>query len=459
MRLIRPLGILALTLLLFSIVQALRPATPTHAYSANGTIAVPGGLASMDIFWGDATLREAFDADRTNAAIDVYNMSTDTFVGRIPVPAPGSPNGVFTDSARALVFYGNLNSTFYVASATTLQNIGSVSTGGTGRADEGAYDPRDQIAAIANDQDNPPFVSFINVANPAAPTIIAQIRLPQATNGFEQTVWVPQTGQFMSAIPSISGGTGAIAIFTVGAGPTVTQTGFIPLDCTPAGMALANYPLMFVGCNPAPEVVNIQTGKKVATLGNQPSSDEVWFDRGANAYEFLSGTAPLGQLNIYSAATNALVETDAIPSGFHNLTADAVTQQVFVALRPPSNVCANGCIAVFANPAVGLPGGAGVTCNGVVYSNATTCGTFGSTAGTGVVCSGVPYPNATTCGTFGTLGGTGVTCAGVFYPNATNCGSFAGSTAPAGPLPIQGGAGVTCSGTFYPSATTCGKTS
>jgi hypothetical protein len=40
--------------------------------------------------------------------------------------------------------------------------IATVSTGGTKRADEVAFDGRDHLILVANDADSPPFVSFIS---------------------------------------------------------------------------------------------------------------------------------------------------------------------------------------------------------------------------------------------------------------------------------------------------------
>ncbi len=412
MRLPRSLGALALAALLFFMAQAL----PSRAYAPNGIIAVPGGLVSMDIFWADATLGRAYLADRTNNAIDVFNTHTNSFAGRIPVPPPGSPNGVATDSGRRLVIYGAAASTTYVASATTLQNLGSLNTGGTGRADELGVDPVDQLYLIANDQDKPPFLTEISYANPAAPAVVGKVVLPQATDGIEQTVWVPETHQFMVAIPSINGGNGAIAVISTA--PALVK--LIPLDCHPAGMAHGPDSLMFVGCTPAPEVVNFLTGEKVATLDSQPSSDEIWYDPGANAYEFLVG-APTNELRIYSAATNTLFESDPVGGAFHNLTADAVTGQIFVALRPPNSNCAAGCVSVFSppqgQPLPLAPSALGVNCGGIFFPNASFCtlaGTPAVTVGTTVTPATVTAPAS-----------TGVVCGGVFFPNAVFCGTTA----------------------------------
>jgi hypothetical protein len=75
-----------------------------------------------------------------------------------------------------------------------------VSTGGTQRSDELAYDPADHIILIANDRDTPPFITFISTVSP--PHVLGQIKYPQATGGIEQPVWDGLKKRFYLAIPS-----------------------------------------------------------------------------------------------------------------------------------------------------------------------------------------------------------------------------------------------------------------
>ena len=80
--------------------------------------------------------------------------------------------------------------------------VADIFTGGTGRADELAYDPRDHIILVANDQDTPPFATFISTKTR---TVLGKLDYPQAVfgtpptnHGLEQPVWNPKTRKFYS---------------------------------------------------------------------------------------------------------------------------------------------------------------------------------------------------------------------------------------------------------------------
>ena len=89
--------------------------------------------------------------------IDTVNNQ---FVGAVVMPSAG--NGVVGIPRQHEVWVGLNDSTVQVVSTDTLTITDQVSTGGTGRADEAAYDPADQLLLIANDRDSPPFVSFLS---------------------------------------------------------------------------------------------------------------------------------------------------------------------------------------------------------------------------------------------------------------------------------------------------------
>jgi Bacterial Ig-like domain (group 3) len=364
----KPLRIL--TLMVLPILAALSiKASSTLAYTPLTTIPIPpNGVASMDIVFVDSALQLGFMADRTNSGIDVWNVKSNTFTGRIPAGGTGTagaPNGVATDSSEALVFAGlganGPGGGLLVANANTLSPITTfpmTKPGGgaaTGRSDELAVDPLHKLVAVANDQDSPPFITEFSYGPTGALTMVGQIMFPtQIGCGIEQTVFVPETNQFMTALPTTGGCPGGIAVMNES---PFTLTRTMPTDCSPQGMAHGPGTLMFVGCTTiaGPEIINFISGAKVATLGTLASSDEVWFDPGSGNYEFIAG-APSNTLFIYSSATNLLVEQDPLGGNFHNLAADSVSQKVFVGLRPVNTVCPTGCVSVFGPSAI-FPGG------------------------------------------------------------------------------------------------------
>src|SRR5262249_53124777 len=117
---------------------------------------------------------------------------------------PSPPNGV-VGIPRAHEIWAGLNDSTVVVIDTDNNTISHViSTGGTARADEAAYDPVDRLLLIANDQDTPPFVSFISTQSYSVVKKVSYdgSEAPKSTGGIEQSVWDGQAGKFYLAIPA-----------------------------------------------------------------------------------------------------------------------------------------------------------------------------------------------------------------------------------------------------------------
>ena len=159
---IRLLG--CLTLGLFTVAVAAQPAP----YQMLTTIQIPGGLAANDISWVDSANGRFYLADRGNATatppvaprIDVIDTEHAQFVTAVTLPAPG--NGVVAIPRAHEIWIGDNNSNVQVVDSNTFAITHTISTGGTARADEVAYDGVHHLILIANDRDTPPFVSFIS---------------------------------------------------------------------------------------------------------------------------------------------------------------------------------------------------------------------------------------------------------------------------------------------------------
>jgi hypothetical protein len=192
--------------------------------------------ASFDISWVDATTHTYYLADRSNASVDLIDIRSATFIGRIPGfrgVQPAGPGG------------GSGDSTVKVVDLTRGTIVNTISTGGTNRADELAYDATDGIVVIANDAEPTPFFTFISVTNQFQPV---RLPYPNTTNGIEQPAWSPTTGLFYVAIPqSRTNPGGEIAVLdpkTQTLATTVGQGGVFPLpcNCIPHGFALGPHP-------------------------------------------------------------------------------------------------------------------------------------------------------------------------------------------------------------------------
>lgn len=109
-----------------------------------GTIAIPGEpLESYDISFVDQRTNRYFLADRSNKSVDIFDVKTSTFTGRVAgfVGFNGKgnvagPNGITTANNGTEVWAGDGDSTVKVIDLKTMKIVDTISTGGKFRADE-----------------------------------------------------------------------------------------------------------------------------------------------------------------------------------------------------------------------------------------------------------------------------------------------------------------------------------
>jgi CHRD domain len=384
-------------------------------------------LFSFDISWVDRATGLYYLADRSNAALDVidttgaFTGTPDTLFGQIGGPAfnfagdtgssaTSGPNGVTAASPCIFATDGPSRVVSINSSISFVTPVSSVSTGGTKRADELAFDPKDSVLLVINNADTPPFGTLVSVSSTCALTVGTRIAFStiNATNGAEQPVWEPLTQRFYVSIPEINGpgdGTGpngGVARInpTSGAIETVYPVNFMQ----PAGLTLGPNGDLLVGSNsvfdtsgkkctavvPSPNPSGTAAGAPATCTGigypqvavcNPPrgctgnalesvpgvgGGDEVWYNSGDGNYYVTAGNDPVGPVfgvvgsvvNMLSQLVPTLPPVPATnpptPPGHsagtvHSITASAVNNHVYVAL--PANTsypdCAQGCIAVF----------------------------------------------------------------------------------------------------------------
>jgi hypothetical protein len=386
----------------------------------NGTAASPRTqMFSFDISWWDPTTGLFFLADRSNAALDVidttgsFTGTPDTLYGQIGGPAVGfagdtgvaatsGPNGVTVAPNLPCIFAtdtrngGRVVSFNYNVSFTTV--AGSVSTGGVARADELAFDPRDNVILAINNADTPAFGTLISVSSTCALSVTSRIvfnaaNSVNATNGVEQPVWVGgSTQRFFVSVPQFDG------VATRGGVLQITASGVVEgiyqvNSCGPGGLTSGPNGDLLVGCNSVFDTA----GNVCTTVGTSPAAfvparctgianpqeaicnpprgctpsngsivsvpgvgggDEVWFNSGDNNYYVTGGNDPIAPVIgvIASGATstpNTL--TQVVPTLYaqqavgtagtssfvhsagtvHSIAASAANNHVYVAL--PAN--------------------------------------------------------------------------------------------------------------------------
>jgi hypothetical protein len=372
------------------------PGAPTTGHTKCVTaIHIPGNpLQSFDISWVDAKTSRYYLSDRANAAIDVIDTSSLTFVrqlggfvgivynsGHTAVDNSHSgPDGV-TSHGRWL-YAGDGNSTlkvFDLLAPTVSALKQSVFTGGTTRVDEMALTADGKLLLAVNNAEDPPYGTLFAANGDAATSnvkIITQVKIdptiipPGFGLGFEQSTWDPQTQRFYASLPTIANNptgcnygqltsaitcSGGMVVIdptilssptaVIGAFDAAANVGVLPLNnCGPNGITLGTHGNLMEGCTPGnfpPDtttlVINGVT-KNYASVANITGSDEVWFNAGDNRYYLGASKAikpassPLGSGAVLGIVNDSSVLVKTIPqsSNSHSVAADEKRNVVFV---------------------------------------------------------------------------------------------------------------------------------
>jgi len=338
------------------------------------TIDIPGNkLEQFDIGYVDSEAGRYYVTDRSNAAVDIFDTRKFAYVGRVegfvglkynpdkrPAIVLSGPNGLAFDATQKQLWAADGDSTVKVidVAANPPKIIASINTGGQKRADELGVDSRDGVVLVGNNADKPSFVTFISTKGDHA--ILAKIEMPDASDGIDQPLYVPETGLFYASVPiwKEDKKKGGLAVFDP---KTLKMTKLIPIDeCNPLGLAQGPGTKVIVGCaagsktrtpelpNPITVIIDVATEKVVKVIHELGGQDEVWYNPTTRQYYTASRDLPSGPvLGVINADTDTFVES--IPTGenAHSVAADAKNNAIFVPLTAPNPACANGCIGVY----------------------------------------------------------------------------------------------------------------
>jgi DNA-binding beta-propeller fold protein YncE len=333
------------------------------------TIDIPGEeLKLFDIGVVDPAAGRYYLADRSNKAVDIFDTKTNKFVGRVegfvgvvmkdgkPVGNMSGPNGVALDSKNKVLWVGDGDSTLKAIDlkAKEPKIVDTIKLGGQKRADELAVDEKDGIVLVFNNADKPAFGTFVSTKPDHK--ILGKVQIPEATDGVEQSVYVPQTGMFYSSVPewkedNKQGGVAIIDPKTMKMVELVNIPG-----CQPTGLMHGPGTHLLVGCaagqdgtkmTPATVIWDFKTKKVVNVVHEVGGMDEVWYDSGAHKYYTASRGQPGGPvLGVIDAKTNQWIENVPTADGAHSVAADSKTQHVFVPLTANAS-CPKSCIGVY----------------------------------------------------------------------------------------------------------------
>jgi hypothetical protein len=379
-----------------------------------GTAASPStSLFSFDISWVDnANNGLYYLADRSNAALDVIDTTgaftgkPDTLFGQIGGPrvgfagdtgntATGGPNGVTAFFPCIFAGDGNSSVVSFNGAVDFTVPVTRISTGGSFRADEMAFDPADRLLLAINNADTPAFGTLISVSSSCV--LSAPKKIPftaangvDAQGGAEQPVWDPGSKSFYVSIPQIGSQVqngGVVQITTAGAIAKVFPINFV----SPAGLTLGPNGDLLVGsntvfdtsgaackaavpgsvaspvgvpatctgiafpqsaiCNPAAGC----TGNSLVSVPGIGGGDEIWFNSGDGNYYVTAGNQPGGptlgviasvsgtQTNVLTQIIRTLEPVPAVTTGtnkhgagtVHSVAASSANNHVYVPL--PAN--------------------------------------------------------------------------------------------------------------------------
>ncbi len=321
------------------------------------TIAIPGHpLKSFDISAVSLPQGVYAFSDRSNHSVDLVNAKTDRFAGRARGFSRGGPNGLVA-VGKDQFWAGDGNSKLRVIDISERKIIDTIDTGGKKRVDEIAYDLRQHVVIAANNEDTPPFITFVSTAR--GHHVLGKLRFPQATDGLEQPVWNPRDGLVYLSIPVLNHhkSEGGIAVVDPS---TYTLKGMIHVhECMPAGLALGPHDQLLVGCSddavaagfaPKSLIISLHSRNVVARISQVGGSDEVWYDGNSHRYYLAAVANSKGPvLGVVDALHEKWLNNLSTGAHAHSVAADSHDGRVFVpvAANGRTEGCNAGCIEVF----------------------------------------------------------------------------------------------------------------
>ncbi len=352
----------------------------TETYSRIATIAVPGQpLSVFDIGFADAKLPLYYLADRSNAALDIFDTRTNTVAAQIGgFVGVKSTDGVINngisgpDGVQVVgsgeIWVGDGDSTVKVVDLYSEKIVDTISTAlpntataDLTRADEMAYDPKDHILVVANNAASPPFITFIST-NPNDRHVLGHI-VYTAAAGVEASVYDPSNGLFDVNLTQFGTDVNSGAISVVNPRLQSEVAEYPVANCNGAGIALGPKHNLLVGCSLTnnSQIFSTQNGTLLATIPQVSGSDEIWFNPGDNKFYLAArGNSPAAGgpvLGVIDALTNKFVTNISTSASAHSVSVESRNNHIFVPFGPtPSDPsCTNGCIVVYAGKQASSP--------------------------------------------------------------------------------------------------------
>ena len=325
-------------------------AAPTKApatYSKIGNIDLPTQSASFDVFLIDTKTHTLYLADRTSKGVDVIvnEKFVRTIGGMVGVGKSSKlsgPNGLVLVPDLNQLWVGDGDSTVKVVDLGSNAVIATIPTGGKNRVDEGAYDPKDKIVMIANDAEDPPFVTFFSTSDRK---IIGKLDFPGA-DGLEESIWDDANGVFWLSVPKTKANPGGSVVAIDPKTMKVTKT-FVEKDCESNGIAPGPKDVLLLVCNgdaiadgfkASTQLMDLKTGSIIGSVpvgggdlaAYNPSDGHYYVaDSNMTSDGTKAGTAtPV--LLIIDAASFKVLQTIPTAKSAHALVVDTTNSHIYV---------------------------------------------------------------------------------------------------------------------------------
>jgi DNA-binding beta-propeller fold protein YncE len=354
--------------LLLATVAALSATAVAQAVELKEVAKIPikldAPLQAFDIGWFDAktdryilSSRGSTDPKQKinpgNNALLIIDAATDKFLMAAPGMTMARGSVTVNDGTEAYV--GDGDNSIKVVDMKTGKVVASIPTeANKGGADELAYDPKDNVVAMALPDAEPPTLILISTKDRK---IFAKVPVPNASDGFEQTIYSEVDGMFHTVVPELGGDGNKGGMITVDP-KTGKQVGEIaPIDnCKPHG----NFPGvggdLVIGCNygqtkdkrpPVQMIFDVKTGKVTQTIAGIGGTDMTGADPGLGLYYTASaGNGEGSALGVIDAKTNKLIQKIPTAGRAHSVAVNTKTHHVYVPEGEAGGGC--GCIRVFA---------------------------------------------------------------------------------------------------------------
>jgi DNA-binding beta-propeller fold protein YncE len=304
-------------------------------------------LTSFDISWVDHPTRTYYLADRSNASVDVFSSEDNSFitayggfVGFVGSNDHSGPNGVLVAHPEHELWVADGDSTVKVIDLKTGQRLPPINTHGVFRADEMAFSQKDHVVLAANGDDDPPFVSLIDVKSKqvVATIVFSAANGVDAQDGIEQPLFDPVTHRFYVATPVIGPNPLNGGIVVINPDTRSIEKVFPVFNCKPHGLALGPHQHILLGCNVPSntKVMDARDGSIIATITQVGGSDEVWFNPGDNRY-YLAANRMIGGavLGVIDAETNTWITNVKTGDNAHSVAVDKINNHIFVPFGAP----------------------------------------------------------------------------------------------------------------------------